>query len=126
MSTQATNAVLRAINGPSTPDRYGDTGTGDPVWEGEARGYLKRSRRTVISGGAEMPVRRDVLTVLNTQGAPVLELAGADWEASTVTVEDQRTADPVTRVFRVVAMENRAAGTIADSVRLELGEEATA
>lgn len=119
------NAVLTAIYAPGSPDEYGDTTDGSVLWAGRASGYLKRSRRSVVSGGRELQIRRDVFTILATAGAPVLTVAGPDWEATTVTIEDQRVSPPVTRRFTVVAMEDRAAGTIVDSVRLELDREQT-
>lgn len=118
-----TNAVLTKISGAGKPDRYGEPGEGSELWIGRASGYLKRERRTVTSGGQQVNVRRDIFTILASAGAPVLEVAGPDWEASKVEIEDHRASDPVVRTFTVTAMENRAAGTIADSVRLELDQE---
>lgn len=131
MTAGLTNAVLTKITGPGVPDRSGDPGAGTVLWTGRAAGYLKRIHRTALGPGLQVAgsassqqvrVKVDVFTILNTTGAPILEAAGADWEATTVTIEDCRTRTPVTRVFRVVAMENRAAGLIVDSVRLELEE----
>lgn len=119
----ATNALLTAISSAGSPDEYGDPGAGAALWSGRAAGYLKRVSKTIVSGGREVSVRRDIFTILNRAGAPVLEEAGPDWEATTVTIEDLRQAAPVTRTFRVLAMENRAAGTDVDSVRLELDDE---
>jgi hypothetical protein len=120
------NAVLTQIAAPGDLARNGDPGTPVEVWAGRAAGYLKRTRKSVLSGGAQVRVVTDVFTILASSGAPVIEIAGADWEASTVVIEDQRTAVPVVRRFGVAAMENRAAGTIVDSVRLELEGESTA
>lgn len=128
----ATNAVLTKITGAGAPDRYGDPGAGQVLWSGRAAGYLKRVRRSVLSmrlsvegsgGGVQTDVRVDIFTILASASAPVVEVAGPDWEATTVEIEDQRTSPPVVRTFTVTAMENRAAGTIADSVRLELDQE---
>lgn len=119
-----TNAELVKITGPAGVDRYGDnTGTGATLWSGRAAGYLKRQRVTVVSGGVEVKVERDVFTLLHSAGVPVVEVAGPDHEATTVQIEDRRTPTVVVRTFTVVAMENRAVGSIADSVRLELDEE---
>lgn len=118
-----TNAVLVAITGPGEPDAYGDTAAGTALWEGRAPGYLKRENRTVVSGGAQVDVKRDIFTILATAGAPVEEISGPDWEATTVTIDDLRSALPQRRTFTVTAMENRAAGTTLDSVRLELDTE---
>jgi hypothetical protein len=117
------NAVITAITGPGSPDESGDPrDDGAVLWSGRAWGYLKRSDRTVLSGGNQVKVQADVFTVLDTAGAPLLAESGPDWTATTVTIEDHRKLAPVTRTFRVDAMEHRAAGTVADSVRLELDE----
>lgn len=121
----STNAVLTKITGPGAPDAYGQPATGADLWVGRAAGYLKRIRRSAISGGQQIPVRVDTFTILTTVGAPALEAAGADWEATTVVIEDRRTMPPTARRFRVKAMEHRAAGLLVDSVRLELEAEAT-
>jgi len=55
-----------------------------------------------------------------------VEKAGADWEAHTVVIEDQRSTPPVRLRFVVRGMENRQAGTPVDSIRLELDAEAAA
>lgn len=120
----AANAELLKITGPAGVDRYGDnTGTGTTLWTGRAPGYLKRQRRTVVSGGIEVKVERDIFTLLHAAGVPASMVAGPDHEATTVQIEDRRTPTPATRTFTVVAMENRAGGSVADSVRLELDEE---
>lgn len=119
------NAVLTQIATPGPTGNSGDPGAPVPVWAGRAPGYLKRTRKTVLSGGVSVKVATDVFTILGSAGAPIIEVAGPDWEASSVVIEDQRTATPVSRRFTVNAMENRAAGTIVDSLRLELeGESA--
>lgn len=119
-----TNAVLLSINDAGSADEYGDATAGTALWSGRAAGYLKRVAKTVVSGGQEVKVRRDIFTILASAGAPVLEVAGPDWEATTVTIDDLRGPTPVRRRFTVTAMENRAAGTPLDSVRLELDTEA--
>lgn len=117
------NATLTKITAPGEADRKGKPTPGDVLWEGRAGGYLKRNRRTQISGGVEVAIRSDVFTILTAAGAPMLAAAGPDWEATTVTIEDRRIPRaPVTRTFRVDEMEHRAAGTSVDSVRLELEE----
>lgn len=121
-----TNAALVEIRGAGEIDRSGDTTPDGPVlWAGTAAGYLKRKRRTVISGGQQVRDDIDVFTILDTAGAPVLEAAGPDWEAATIVVDDQRTGTTIRKRFTVDAMEHRAAGTIADSVRCELSGETT-
>ena len=132
------NATLTAITGAGAPDRTGDPAAGPVLWSGEARGYLTRERHTVItggqratggapgvaafsSGGEQMMVNLDVFQLPRTVDAPILEVAGPDWTATTVTIVDHR--DPgggVTLTARVYAMELRAAGTLLDHIRLEL------
>lgn len=128
--TVTANATLTEIRGPGTIDLHGRrTADGAVLWTGRAAAYLKRVRRMVLTTGmregmqtgVQAMAKTDVLWLLGSTGAPVVEQAGPDWEGSTVTVEDNRTGTPVTRVFQVLGMENRAAGTIVDNVRLELG-----
>ena len=120
------NATLVEIAVPGTTGDSGDPGTPVSVWTGSARGYLKRVRRSVLSGGAQVRVITDVFTILSSAGAPASVVADADWAASTVVIVDQRTATPITRRFTVTAMENRVAHGIADSMRLELEGERSA
>lgn len=129
------NAVLTEIKGPGTLTPNGDPASnGTVLWSGRANGYLKRQKKSAISGhgqaqgsalatGQHVTVNIDVFTILRSAGSPPLAIAGADWEACTVVIEDRRTSPAVTKRFRVNAAENRAAGTIADSVRLELEAE---
>lgn len=124
MTGPATNATLTMIQAAGTIDAYGDTADDGPVlWEGAARGYLKRSRsdRRDI-GGQQIDVNTDMFILLNSAGAGVVEQAGPDWSSSVVTIIDQRTAPAATKSYRVVAMENRAAGLPVDSVALKLQE----
>ncbi len=120
--TVLANSVLTQVTVPGGLDRTGEPGAPVTVWAGRAPAYLKRVDRAVVSGGVEMQVKRDTLTILDRAGAAIAQ-AGADWDASVVTVEDRRAATPVTRTFTVKAAEHRQAGTIADSVRLELDRE---
>lgn len=115
-----TNARLLKITAPGPPAPNGDPGTGVDLWIGSAPCYLERVRHDEISGGAQVPVRQDVLTIL-ADAAPVVEVPGPRWEASTLLVQDLRTAAPLTLTFRVAAMEHTAFGLL-DSVRLELEE----
>ncbi len=120
------NAVLTEIATPGPLAPNGDPGDPVSVWTGRASGYLKRVRRSVLSGGAQVRVATDTFTILTSAGAPAAMVAGPDWEASTVVIEDRRASTPVVRRFTVAAMENRAAGTSVDSIRLELEGESTA
>lgn len=126
MSSEFDNAVLVEISTPGPLDAFGDPGTPVVAWTGRAGGYLKRVRRNVLSGGATVRLTTDTFTILDSAAAPVIEEAGPDWTASTVVIDDMRTSTPVRRRFTVNALEHRAAGTIVDSLRIELeGEVAT-
>lgn len=120
-----TNATLTEIAQPGPLGPNGDPGDPVVVWSGRARGYLKRLRRTVISGGQDVRLKRDIFTVLNSAGAPPVETAGPDWEACTVVIDDERELTTRTRRYAVRGAENRAAGTPVDSIRLELDAEAS-
>jgi hypothetical protein len=120
-----TNATLTEIAQPGPLAANGDPGDPVVVWSGRARGYLKRLRRTVISGGEDVRLKRDIFTILNTAGSPPVETAGPDWEACTVVIDDERETETKTRRFTVRGAENRAAGTPVDSVRLELDAESS-
>lgn len=114
------NSVLTEITPAGALDDTGDPTTGTPAWEGRAQGYLKRMDRQEVSGGQQVTVHETVFFLLTSMGAPAIESAGPDWQASTVVIEDQRTTPPVTRRWTVDGMENRMAGTIVDSIRLQL------
>lgn len=120
-----TNSTLVEIAKPGTLAPNGDPSEPVTVWTGAAKGYLKRSRRQTVSKGESVVVRRDTFTIMSTAGAPAIEQAGGDWEAYTVVIDDERTSSTQRRRFTVRGMENRAAGTIADSIRLELYGETT-
>jgi hypothetical protein len=126
VSVALSTAVLLEIAGPGALDDSGDPGAPVPVWTGRAAGYLKRERRSVVRDGNQVDVRQDIFLILRAAGAPVLESAGPDWTASTLVIEDRRTPTAVTRRFTVTAMENRAAGTAVDSIRVELDTETAA
>lgn len=120
------NAVLIEIATPGPLADNGDPGTPVTVWTGRAAGYLKRARRNILAASAQVIVATDTFTILDSELAPAIEDAGPDWSASSVVIEDMRTGTVVRRRFTVNAMEHRAAGTIVDSVRLELQAEASA
>src|SRR4051794_16949002 len=77
------NARLKKISGPGAPDRNGDPTTGTDLWTGDAPCFFARVRHDEVSGGAQVPVREDTLTVLDGD-VPVVEVAGPDWAASIV------------------------------------------
>lgn len=118
------NAALLEINTAGTPDAYGDVTTkGTSEWAGRVPAHLKRVRRRVVSGGTVTPVEMDVLVVLRSHGVAAPSPPGDQQAADTLLVEDQRGPAPVTRRFRVVGVEDRAAGTDVDSWRAELADE---
>ena len=122
----AANSTLTAIIGPPALDDYMQpTGTGTSLWTGRAPAYLKRARRGSQDQGVERKGATDTLFVLDTSLAPILEAAGRDDEATTVTIEDHRVATSITRTFTVLGVEHRAAGTSVDSVRIDLDRETT-
>ena len=126
MSSPFFNCYLTAIVGPADVDDYMQpTGAGTSLWTGRAPAYLKRARRGAQDQGMERKGATDTLFVLDAALAPVLEAAGRDDQATTVTVEDHRVATTVTRSFTVLGVEHRAAGTSVDSVRLDLDRETT-
>jgi hypothetical protein len=118
-----TNALLLEVRAPGAIDRTGAVGVGTVLWTGRAGGYLKRQRAQTKRSGEEDKGRMDTFTILRSQ-APVLEQAGPNWKATTILVEDHRGQTPVQRHFTVQGMEDRAVGSIVDSVRLELSNEA--
>ena len=124
MSSPFFNCYLTAIVGPADVDDYMQpTGAGATLWTGRAPAYLKRARRGAQDQGMERKGATDTLFVLDAALAPVLETAGRDDQATTVTVEDHRAATTVTRTFTVLGTEHRAVGTSVDSVRVDLDRE---
>lgn len=128
------NARLIEIRSAPPVDMNGDIdGIGNLLWAGQAYGYLKRERRTVLVdritgdiGRASTDVVRDLLWVTDLEGVPVVETPGARWAGSQILVDDLRTATPVRRRFTVKHMEHRAAGLAVDNLRLELDAETVA
>jgi hypothetical protein len=125
MFDEFANAVLTEIAAPGPLADNGDPGTPVAVWTGRAPGYLKRSSKSILSAETNVKVPVDTFTILDSAGAPIVAEPGPDWEASTVVIEDRRTGVAVARRFTVNAAEHRAAGTIVDSLRLELNAETT-
>jgi hypothetical protein len=103
------NATLTTITGPGVPDRNGDPGEGEAIWSGEARGFLARERHETVSGGQQVPVRMDSFVILDGV-AQLLEVAGPDWEATRVTIRDERTSVPVSAVFTVTGWSTTRTG----------------
>jgi hypothetical protein len=120
------NSVLTEIRGPGAVGPSGDTdSTGPVLWTGRVDGYLQRTRKTVVADGQQARVALDVFHMLTSNGSPVLEQAGPDWDATTIVIEDRRTIPVLARRFTVDMMQLSAAGTPVDSIRLELSGETT-
>lgn len=120
---EMTNALLVEVATPGAPDRNGDPGASTAVWTGSAECYLERVDHQALSGGQQVTVRADTLTILDGK-VPAAIVSGPDWKATILTVEDRRDATPVTRVFNVTGAEH-VAFNLLDSTRLELGEITT-
>lgn len=117
------NSVLIEIRGAAQVDGYGQpTVPGAVLWAGSAPGYLKRARKQ-RTGELEGPGKTDTFTILRTALGSVLEQAGASWDATTVVILDQRTSPSQQRRFTVQGMEDRAVGSVVDSVKLDLAAE---
>jgi hypothetical protein len=118
------NAVLIEVRAPGEPDRSGEiTALGDVLWVGRAPGYLKRPRTTVVSGGQEINVKRDTLILRALLGVPTRVTPGAQWDGSSIVVDDFRDGHAVRSRFAVKSADLRATGSIVDSLRLELTHE---
>ncbi len=119
-AAELANATLTVIETPGPLGRNNDPGTPVPVWTGEARGFLERKDRDVLSGGVQVREQTDTFILYDAQGAPVESLvAGADWSASTVVIRDERLSTAVLWRFTVVGMQHEADGTL-DHVLLTL------
>lgn len=115
---QLSNAALVEVAAPGPPAPNGDT---DPVavWTGEAACFLDRDTVARVVDGAETLVETDVVRIYDG-AAPVDYLAGADWDATTVVIEDRRSS-PVRSRWAVRGAARTADGTL-DSIRLELDD----
>lgn len=123
---QLTNATLIEISGPARRDAHGDpVGDGPVLWSGEARGFLQRENRVRVVNDREVVEDVDVLRIFEAEGAPTDVVAGADWEASTVLVEDHRPSTPIALRWQVRGMSWDHDGTL-DSMLLELDAETEA
>ncbi|HET6502109.1 MAG TPA: hypothetical protein VFG87_15240 [Amycolatopsis sp.] len=123
--TELANATLTQIEAPGPLAGNGDPGTPVAVWTGAAPAFLERQNRDVLSGGAQVKVKMDTLILFDQAGADVAAIvAGADWEATTVVVSDNRLPTPVIRRFTVNGLEHQADGTL-DHALLTLNAETT-
>lgn len=114
------NATLIKIENPGQLADNGDSGTPVTAWTGSASAFLLDELREVLSSGVQVKVQATKLRVFDEAGAAVSDLvAGADWQGSTVVVQDDRLPTTVTRRWSVVAMEHESDQTL-DSVLLTL------
>ncbi len=119
-TSELANATLTVIEAPGPLAGNGDPGTPVTVWTGEARGFLERKDRDVLNGGVQVREQTDTFILYDAQGAPVTSLrSGADSEASTVIIRDERLATTALWRFTVVGMQHEADGTL-DHVLLTL------
>lgn len=128
MSAPATNATITTVSGAATVDRYGDPATTSTLWSGNVTGYLKRPRMSRTGTEREEDMKTDSFVIHGDQASPILQSlsSGADAEAVTVTIVDHRKPSPSTSTYKVKGLEILAAGTVADSVRLDLRREGPA
>lgn len=122
------NATLTKIETPGPLANNGDSGTPVTAWTGEARGFLERKDRDVIAAGVQVKVKTDTFILFDREGVEQTVaigsvLAGSDWEASTVVIEDERLSPSVTRRWSIAGMEHEADGTM-DHVLLTLNADA--
>lgn len=73
----------------------------------------------------EEDMKIDTFVIHGEQASPILQSlsSGADAEAVTVTIVDYRKPTAATNTYKVKGLEILAAGTVADSVRLDLRRE---
>ena len=124
------NATLTKVETPGTLAGNGDPGVPGTAWSGSARGFLERADRDVLSGGAQVKVKTDTFILFDEEGRdetiPIASiLAGADWEATTVVISDERMPTPVVRRFTVTGLEHEADGTL-DHILLTLNGDTSA
>lgn len=121
----ATNATITTITGPGTIDRYGDIATTTPLWSGSIAGYLRRPRISRTGTDREEDLKLDTFVLQGEAASPILKSlsSGPEAEAVQVTIIDRRKPTAVTNTYRIKGLDIISAGTVADSVRLELRRE---
>lgn len=121
----ATNATITTVAGPGSVDRYGDVASSTTLWSGNVRGYLRRPRISRTGMDREEDLKLDEFVIQGEAASPVLKslAAGAEAEAVTVTIRDDRKPTSVTNTYKVKGLDILTANTIADSVRLLLRRE---
>ncbi len=121
---EVANATLTIVESPGPLAENGDPGTPVPVWTGEAHGFLSRQDRAVLSNGVEVMQRTDTFLLFDREAVDVgLAIAafraGADHDATTVVISDERLPDPILRRWTVTGMEHEVDHTL-DNVTLTL------
>lgn len=127
---ELSNATLLRIQTPGALDDNGDPLDVIVAWEGEARGFLERSDREILSAGIQVSVRTDTFILYDQEGrdesvAIGSVFAGANWSASTLVIADQRLTPQDERRFTIIAMEHQADGTL-DHILLTLNADVPA
>lgn len=121
----AANARLLDLRARGTAiDDFGDVSVTNPttLWTGDLEAFIKRERKTIISGGANTPVDFDVLIVRDPPKVLTDAKSGDEGTGHTILVRDQRDGTNTDLRFRITALEHRGAGE-SRSVRLELADE---
>lgn len=121
----ATNATITQVSGPGSIDRYGDVASSETLWAGNVRGYLRRPRMSRTGMDREEDLKLDEFVIHGEAASPILQSlsAGAEAEAVTVTIRDDRKPKSVDNTYKIKGLDILSAGTVADSVRLMLRRE---
>lgn len=121
--SELSNCALIEIAEPGTLDGYGEPGTPVVTWTGDVRAHLLTEDKDVLSSNVQVEVKKTTLRVFDSVGAPPALLhAGADWEAASVVVRDERGAVPVERRWTVVGFEHESDQSL-NSVLLTINDE---
>lgn len=117
------NCHLIEIAEPGTLDDYGDAGTPIVTWTGSVAAHLLTEDKDVLSSNVQVEVQKTTLRVFDGAGtSPALLHAGADWEAASVVVRDERGTVPVERRWTVVGFEHESDQSL-NSVLLTINDE---
>lgn len=128
MVAPATNATMTTVTGPGSVDRYGDVASSTTLWSGNVRGYLRRPRQSRTGMDREEDLKLDEFVIHGEAASPILQSlsAGAEAEAVTVTIRDDRRPLSSVSTYKIKGLDILTAGTVADSVRLMLRREVAA
>lgn len=111
------NATLTAIETPGPLAGNGDPGEPVAVWTGEARGFLERQDRDALSDGVQARIQMDTFTLFDVEALAhdiALETLrpGADWQATSIVVRDERLSPATLWRFTIRGAEHQADGTL--------------